>query len=202
MRLPHSCAISLSFLELFGPALLLQNKFPVLICWQNITYASFPCAPFLLLYWIFSLLCASQKHQVEVNKCGHKRRKQKSICHFSMLVRVKQYTVLFFLSWGVLWVSSYTHWLANLFPQNESGQIRMLIYLSRHLSVSMIKKGAGMFCQHIPTPRKVCCWQQPGEKSHHDWSQPSWNCVSVISSFWLMLSSYPVPRKRHVSFFL
>lgn len=112
MRLPHSCAISLSFLELFGPALLLQNKFPVLICWQNITYASFPCAPFLLLYWIFSLLCASQKHQVEVNKCGHKRRKQKSICHFSMLVRVKQYTVLFFFFKLRGFVSQLIHTLA------------------------------------------------------------------------------------------
>ena len=43
-------------------------------------------------------LWASQKHQVEVNKCGHRRKKQKFICHFSILLRLQVQWYWYF--WG------------------------------------------------------------------------------------------------------
>lgn len=88
-----------------------------------------------------------------------------------------------------------THWLANLFSQNELDQTRMLIYLSRPMSLLIINKGAGVV-HHASTHQhgeRSAPDKQPGEYIHHDRSQPPWNHVSFISTFGLMVSSYPTP---------
>ena len=72
------------------------------------------------------------------------------------VIKQQQYTVLFFFKLRGF-VGQLIHWLTNLFPQNALGQMRMLIHLSSHLSVLIIKKGAAVFCQHRPMLSQVCC---------------------------------------------
>ena len=98
MRLPYCCAICLGFSGLFGSEFLLWNKWPVLM----LTNYKMPLSPVIFSsstteFSVF-FLWASQKHQVEVNKCGHRRKKQKFICHFSILLRLQVQWYWYF--WG------------------------------------------------------------------------------------------------------
>lgn len=107
------------------------------------------------------------------------------------------YSIFFFLAKG-LW-GQLTHWLANLFPQNEMSDENVNLSEQTRVSIDHKERYWCILPAHANAKKGLLLTSN----LVHRFTMTGLNLAGIVSfssSFWLMLSSYSIPHKCYVPF--
>lgn len=135
----------------------------------------------------------------EVSECcrNKKKTKEKFVCHFSELAGVKAQTgySTLFLAKG-LCGSARTQACQLVSTKGAGPDENVNLFEQTYVSIDHKGRCWCILPAHTHTKKGLLLTRDLVHTSPCDRAQPDWNHVSVISSVWLMLSSYPIPHRN------